>query len=135
MIETLWPYLKYLFGFIGAVAVIEIYLSTTWWPGYFLNGIPIYWRKVLVSPEILRVPSAEQIEKALPDSGWRTPLLVRSIGRTVSAFGKRCNISISVILPSCMAVLLTTDSRAFSGFEGTRIPVPLCLPASSCWRP
>ena len=96
MIEQLWPYLKYFFGFIGVVAAVEIYLSSTWWPGYFMNGIPIYRRRLMVAPEVVEIPTSGEIEAALPDSGWSTPMHVRLIGDNRFAFRETmCHFDLS----------------------------------------
>jgi hypothetical protein len=86
MLEILWPYLKYVFGFIGVVAVTEIFISARWWPVYFISGIPVYRHTLKVGAEAGRVPSAEQIEAAIPDSGWGAPIHVRPIAENRFAF-------------------------------------------------
>ncbi len=85
MIEVLWPYLKYVLGFIGAVAAVEIFVSARWWPGYFLAGIPVYRHTLRIETEA-ELPSAEDIENAIPESGWGAPIQVRRIAENRFAF-------------------------------------------------
>lgn len=86
MIEQLWPHLKYMFGVIGLVAGVELYLSARWWPGYFMGGILLYRRNLTVEGDHSALPTPGQIESSLPDSGGRAPMLVRRIGEDHYAF-------------------------------------------------
>ncbi len=86
MFDVLWPYLKYFFSFIGVVAVIEIFVSARWWPGYFMAGMPVYRHTLRGTTEAGRLPSAEQIEAAIPGSGWGAPIQVRRLSENRFAF-------------------------------------------------
>lgn len=86
MLEILWPYLKYLFGLIGVVAVAEIFFSARWWRPYFTAGIPVYRHTLRVAAGAGQVPSAAEVESALPDSGWGAPIHVRLIADNRFAF-------------------------------------------------
>ncbi len=86
MIDVLWPYLKYFFSFIGSVAIAEIFVSARWWPGYFMAGIPVYRHTLKVMTDNRQVLSAEQIEAAIPGSGWGAPIQVRRLSGNRFAF-------------------------------------------------
>lgn len=118
MFEILWPYLKYVFGFIGAVAVTEIFISIKWWPAYFMSGIPVFRHKLKVDAGAGHVPSAEQIEAAIPESGWGAPIRVRRIAENRFAFRESMlNINIGYV-PVMHGSLCCDEQRGEIGVRG-----------------
>lgn len=130
MIELLWPYLKYLFGFIGVVVVAEMYVSARWWPTYFLAGIPIYRRTFRTNGESGRLPTAAEIEAALPDSGWSSPMLIRQIGDNSFAFReamRHFDIGYPPVMHGSIVLDRTTGNLKIYGYVNTYIALFSCF--------
>lgn len=130
MIDLLWPYLKYLFGLIGVVAAVEIYLSSTWWPSYFMNGIPIYRRRLVVASEVTRIPTAGEIEALLPDSGWSTPMHVRLISDNRFAFREAMNhfdLSYPPVMHGCFSYDQQTGEIRLRGYANSYAALFTCF--------
>jgi len=89
MKEYLWQLTSYIFISGIVILLIELVLSIRWSRFYFIFGIPIYQHDEMVQSGIERVPTAEEIEAALPESGRRAPMLVRRIDEYSFAFREK----------------------------------------------
>src|ERR1035441_1595126 len=105
MIEYLHYLIPYLFAF-GIVAIlVELILSASWSFCYFTAGITIYQWVIMVQPGIVRMPTAGEVEGALPDSGRSAPMHIRRIGENRFAFRERLfhfGIAYSPLMHGCI---------------------------------
>lgn len=151
MIEYLRHFIPFLF-FSGIVAILlELILSAKWSPCYFTAGIPIYQRIIMAHPGIVRMPTAGEVEAALPYCGRSAPILVRRIGENRFAFREKLfhfGIAYSPLMHGCITcnpatgvikvrgylnwyiILLSCYLFLFSlllPFNPTDVIIPLCL--------
>jgi hypothetical protein len=87
--EVLLQFLPCLFFTIIAIFAFETFLSARWSRFYFTSGIPLYRRTIMVRTGFRQVPTAEEVENALPDTTWFAPLLVHRFNDTTFAFREK----------------------------------------------
>jgi hypothetical protein len=104
----------------GIVAIlVELILSARWSPFYFIAGIPIYQRIMFVQPGIERMPTAAEVEAALPDRGRSAPVLVRRIGDNRFAFREKLfhfGIAYSPLMHGCVTCNPATGEIRVQGY-------------------
>ncbi len=102
-----------------AAILVELILSARWSPLYFIAGIPIYQRIMLVQPGIGRMPTAAEVEAALPDRGRSAPVLVRRIGENRFAFREKLfhfGIAYSPLMHGCITCNPATGVIKVQGY-------------------
>lgn len=105
MTESLQDTFSFLFVSGIVTIVVELVLSARWSLFYFIAGIPIYQRKIMVQPGIMRMPAPGEIEAALPDSGRSAPILVRRLSGNRVAFREKLfhfGIAYSPLMHGCI---------------------------------
>jgi hypothetical protein len=151
MSEYLQHFIACLFVFGLVVLLVELVLSARWLPFYFKVGIPVYKRILVVQPGISRIPTAGEVEAALPESGKSAPILVRRIDDNSFAFREKLfyfGIVYSPIMHGYMKCNPTTGKIITRGYlnwyilllsccflisllalpiGGINIVIPLCL--------
>ncbi len=89
MMESLRQSIPYLLTGGICAALIEIILSALWSPCYFSWGIPIYRRRITLKQGVRQLPTAAQLETALPKNDRIAPLLIRPINENRLAFREK----------------------------------------------
>ena len=130
MTEQLRDFVPFLFA-CGIVAIlVELFLSARWSTCYFTAGIPIYQRIILVQSGIVRMPTAGEVEAALPDSGRSAPVLVRRIGKNRFAFREKLfhfGIAYSPLMHGCITCNPATGEIKVRGCLNWYILLFLCF--------
>lgn len=121
--------ISYLFVFSIFVLLVELVLSARWSPFYFTAGVPIYQRIVMVQSGIERMPTAAEVEAALPESGRSAPMLVRRIDKNSFAFREKLfhfGIGYSPVMHGCKTCHPDTGLIKARGYMNWYIVILLC---------
>jgi hypothetical protein len=119
MIEQLHDYIPFLIVSGNFAIPVELLLSARWSSCYFTAGIPIYQRIMTAQPGIVRMPTAGEVEAALPDRGRSAPMLVRRIGANRFAFREKLfhfGIAYSPLMHGCITCNPATGEIMVRGY-------------------
>lgn len=129
MIDYLQHIIFYMFVFGIVILLVELFLSARWSHFYFAAGIPIYQRIIIVQSGIARIPTAEEVEAALPESGRSAPMLVRRIDENSLAFREKLfhfGVSYSPIMHGCITCNPATGQIKSRGYVNWYILLLSC---------